>query len=70
MPSHDANVEAVRVKLLQRSLVGLAKYGTNTMRDDLSNLDWIKHAQEEAMDFCIYLQAIISRMEVDEHDSV
>jgi hypothetical protein len=63
MPSPDANVEAVRIKLLKRSLVGLAKYGTTTERNDLSDLDWIRHAQEEAMDFCIYLQAIISRIE-------
>lgn len=62
MPSPDANVEAVRVKLLKRSLIGLAKYGTTTERDDLSLEDWLNHAQEEAMDFCIYLEAIMNKI--------
>ena len=28
-------------------------------RKDLSKLDWLKHAQEEAMDLCVYLQKLI-----------
>jgi hypothetical protein len=57
--SPDANVETVRDKLLQRSIVGLKKYNVTTERDDLSRLEWLQHAQEEAMDFCIYLQKLI-----------
>jgi len=56
--SPDANVDAVRKKLLDRSRVGLAKYGVTTERTDLGVLDWITHAQEEAMDFCVYLEAL------------
>ena len=58
--SNDPHVETVRAKLAQRSAVGIAKYGTTMARTDLSRLDWLRHAQEEAMDLAIYLQRLIS----------
>lgn len=61
--SPDSNVEAVRQKLLQRSIVGLEKYGVTTERDDLSDLQWLIHLHEEILDASVYLQRIISRME-------
>ena len=51
--------EQVCFKILKRSEVGKEKYGTTMERDDLTKLDWLKHAQEEAMDFCVYLQKLI-----------
>ena len=61
----DQNVEAVRAKLTQRAAVGLKKYGVSTAeRTDLSTRDWLIHAQEEAMDLCIYLERLIQ----DEND--
>lgn len=57
--SPDSNVEKVRSKLLQRSIVGLKKYGVTTERADLTKLQWLIHAQEEAMDLCVYLQRLI-----------
>ena len=59
----DANVESVRVKLIQRSDVGLRKYGVTTERGDVGTIGWLKHAQEEAIDLCIYLEAAISSLE-------
>lgn len=59
----DPIVESVRSKLLSRSTVGIAKYGTTLMRDDLSRLDWLKHAQEEAMDLANYLEVLIQQEE-------
>jgi hypothetical protein len=59
----DPNVEAVREKLKQRAEVGLAKYKTDTTRQDLTEIEWLKHAQEEAMDLAVYLQRIISDKE-------
>ncbi len=56
---HDPIVESVRAKLLQRSQVGIKKYGTMLDRKDLTELDWLKHAQEEAMDLCNYLERLI-----------
>lgn len=51
--------EQVCFKILKRSEVGEKKYGTTMEREDLSKLDWLKHAQEEAMDLCVYLQKLI-----------
>ena len=55
--SPDANVDAVRKKLLDRSLVGLAKYGVTTERKDLGLPEWLNHLQEELMDSTVYVQA-------------
>lgn len=55
----DANVDAVRRKLESRAAIGLAKYGVTTERTDIGTLGWLRHAQEEAMDLCIYLERLI-----------
>ena len=57
--SIDANVERVREKLRARSSVGFVPHGHTTERDDLNRLDWLKHAQEEAMDLAVYLERLI-----------
>ena len=54
----DKAVQGVVNKILKRSEVGLNKYGTNLNREDLTQLEWINHAQEEAMDLCLYLEKI------------
>ena len=46
-------------KLLTRAEVGKSKYGTTMERTDLSRLDWLIHAQEEAMDLRVYLEKLI-----------
>ena len=56
----DRHVESVRQMLLDRSRVGLAKYGTTTERTDLSRLQWLRHAQEEALDLAVYLETLIA----------
>lgn len=38
---------------------GRVKYENSMERTDLSELAWLTHAQEEAMDLAIYLQRII-----------
>ena len=37
-------------------------------RDDLSRLEWLKHAQEEAMDLAVYLQKLIQMEEEPDTD--
>lgn len=54
----DSIVESVIKKFKDRSDVGIKKYGTTLDRSDLKPLDWINHAQEEAMDFCLYLERL------------
>lgn len=50
---------SVAAKLLKRAEVGLTKYGVTMERTDLSRLDWLIHAQEEAMDLAVYLERLI-----------
>jgi len=50
-------------KILERAEVGKSKYGTTMERTDLSRLEWLIHAQEEAMDLCVYLEKLIHEEE-------
>ena len=54
----DKIVKKVIDQFKQRSEAGIKKYGVTLERNDLSFQDWIKHAQEEAMDFILYLEKI------------
>jgi len=56
----DSIVESVIKQFKERSEVGIAKYGVTLDREDLSTLEWLSHAQEEAMDFCLYLEKLKS----------
>ncbi len=51
--------ESVILKIQQRRDAGRQKYGKSMERTDLSELDWLRHAQEEAMDLAIYLEKLI-----------
>lgn len=59
----DPNVDAVCTMLQNRAQVGLKKYGVDTTRQDLTHIEWLKHAQEEALDLAVYLQRIITDLE-------
>lgn len=50
-------------KILERSDIGKQKYGVTMERQDLSRLQWLKHAQEEAMDLAVYLEKLINEEE-------
>ena len=52
-------------KIQARSAVGQTKYGVPLETAPLSRLEWLIHAQEEAMDLAVYLQKLIE-METDE----
>ena len=54
----DRIVIQVLNQIADRSERGLEKYGTNLERTDLETLDWIQHAQEEAMDLALYLERL------------
>tara|TARA_R110002073_G_scaffold1544_6_gene10770 strand:- start:7496 stop:7699 length:204 start_codon:yes stop_codon:yes gene_type:complete len=61
-----SNIEyRVCTKITQRANVGKKKYGTTMDRKDLTKLEWLKHAQEEAMDLAVYLEKIIQEEEND-----
>lgn len=65
--SPDANVERNRRMLLDRSVVGLKKYGVTTEREDLNLGQWVQHAIEEVLDLANYLQALKTNIESEEH---
>src|ERR1017187_7390401 len=56
----DANVQSVRRKMLIRAERGLSKYGVTTERTDLDALQWLQHAQDEAMDLAVYLERLMA----------
>jgi hypothetical protein len=61
-PQTDQIVESVINQFKQRSEIGIAKYGTTLERKDLSTLEWIEHAKQEAMDFILYLERLKQEM--------
>ena len=50
--------ERVIEKIRSRAAVGLQKYGTTMAREDLSNLEWLNHLQEELLDGAIYIERL------------
>lgn len=54
----DSVVEEVRQKFADRAAKGYAKYNATMDRDDLSIDEWLEHAQEEAMDFILYITKV------------
>ena len=59
----DSIVKSVINKYKKRSQAGINKYGTTMDREDLSVLDWLRHAQEEAQDLTLYLEKLIVKEE-------
>ena len=55
--------DRVIIKIAKRCMAGMQKYGTTMEREDLTKLEWLIHAQEEAMDLCVYLERLIQEEE-------
>ena len=55
--------DSVCNKILKRAEVGKNKYEVTMERTDLDELQWLKHAQEEAFDLAVYLEKIIQDKE-------
>jgi hypothetical protein len=54
----DTIVEEVCQKFVNRAEVGYKKYNATMDRNDLTMDQWLEHAQEEAMDFVLYITKI------------
>tara|TARA_R110002051_G_scaffold290125_1_gene353452 strand:+ start:222 stop:404 length:183 start_codon:yes stop_codon:yes gene_type:complete len=50
--------ERVIEQIRERSELGENKYKKTMERKDLTILQWVQHAQEEAMDLAVYLEKI------------
>lgn len=59
----DSIVTSVIEQFKQRATKGKLKYGTDLDRNDLTTVEWLNHAQEEAMDFLLYIQKIKVELE-------
>lgn len=57
--SHIEDVVCEKIK--HRAAFGLKKYGVTLERTDLTRLEWLTHAQEEAMDLAAYLEVLIQQ---------
>lgn len=68
MKAPDKYVERNREQLLQRSLLGVSKYGTTIENSPQRSPEWAQHAIEEALDLANYLQAMKDQCTLD-HDS-
>jgi hypothetical protein len=55
----DPIVQDVMRRIASRSEAGMRKYGVTMLRDDVSTVEWLRHAQEEALDFAVYIERII-----------
>jgi len=59
----DSVVTSIIKQFEERAQFGKAKYGTDLDRKDLTTLDWIEHAKQEAMDYVLYLQKLKIELE-------
>ena len=62
----DVITNSVMRKMRDRAVAGRSKYGVGMDRDDLSTIDWLTHAQEEAMDLSLYLERVRMAVLLDE----
>jgi len=58
----DSVVTAVRKEMLERAAQGFIKYNNTLDRTDLSVIDYLQHAKEEAMDLALYLEKTIQML--------
>jgi hypothetical protein len=62
--------DSVCDKIKARAEFGFSKYGTTLERKDLNTLQWLIHAQEEAMDLANYLEVLIQKELAKERVSI
>ena len=54
----DTIVQSVIDQFRTRAEEGKRKYGITMDRNDLTDMEWIQHLQEELMDAVVYLEKI------------
>lgn len=59
----DSIVTSVRQEMLERASKGFLKYDETLDRTDLSVIDYLQHAKEEAMDLALYLEKTIQMLQ-------
>ena len=61
----DPIVMKVLEKVQNRSDAGMKKYGVSMARPDVTTVEWLRHAQEEALDLAVYLERCINDLETN-----
>ena len=64
----DPIVLKVLQRVKDRSTAGMQTYGVPMTRPDVTTIQWLRHAQEEALDLAVYLERCISDLEEQERD--
>lgn len=57
--AEDVHIESVRTKFLQRSKLGIAKYGTTLSASGIDHEGYLRHLQEELMDAAAYIEGAL-----------
>lgn len=60
---NDPIVVNVLERIKKRADIGMEKYGVSMARTDVDTVEWLRHAQEEAMDLAVYLERVIDDLE-------
>ena len=55
----DPIILSVLQRIKDRSTQGMKTYGVPMTRQDISAAEWLRHAQEEALDLAVYLERCI-----------
>ena len=63
----DPIVSMVIAQFRSRSKLGIEKYNTTLAETDLSLVEWLEHAKEEAMDQVLYLERAINEIRSKEN---
>lgn len=63
----DPIVSMVIAQFRSRSKMGIEKYNTTLAENDLSLVEWLEHAKEEAMDQVLYLERAINEIRSKEN---
>lgn len=61
--SENKIISSVYQKIEAQQAKGLKKYGKEVHTDSHSLKEWMQHAQEETLDFSVYLEAAIQKMD-------
>lgn len=64
----DPIVLKVLQRVKDRSTAGMRTYGVPMTRPDVTTIEWLRHAQEEALDLAVYLERVIRDLEEIEVD--
>ena len=59
----DSVVDSIIDQHIKRAKMGEEKYGQTLDRTDLSVIEYLQHAKEEAMDLALYLEKTIQMLQ-------